>query len=78
MPKEQYPVKSRETGIEDDVREAIECIESGHDSVIEWKMINKLYKELRSMKKTPRVDNLIKMIEPVMSKYGLHGVSEEK
>jgi hypothetical protein len=78
MPKEKYPVPANETSIEDDVREAIDCIESGHDSVVEWKMINRLYKELRDMKKTPRVTNLIAMIEPVMAKYGLHGVSEEK
>lgn len=78
MPKEKYPVEARDTSIEEDVKEAIECIESGHDSVVEWKMINKLYKELRTMKKSTRVKNLIDMIEPVMSKYGLHGVSEEK
>lgn len=76
-PKEKYPVE-KSNSIEDDVKEAIECIESGYDSVVEWKMINRLYKELRSMKKNPRIENLIQMIEPVMSKYGLHGVSEEK
>lgn len=73
----KYP-EIPESSIEDDVREAIECIESGHNSIVEWKMINKLHKELRSMKKSPRVTNLLNMIEPVMSKYGLHGVEEEK
>lgn len=66
------------SSIEDDVRQAIDCIESGYDSVVEWKMINKLHKELKTMKKTARIKNLLDMIEPVMSKYGLHGVEEEK
>lgn len=73
----KYP-EIPKSSIEDEVRQAIDCIESGHDSVVEWKMINKLHKELKNMKKTPRIQNLLGMIEPVMSKYGLHGVEEEK
>lgn len=64
--------------VEQQVREAIECIESGHDSYTEWKLLNKLYGELRRKeKKSPRIKNLIEMIEPVLAKYGLHGVEEE-
>ena len=77
-PAKKYPVEARKTPLEDTIRECIECIESGHDSVVEWKTLNRLYKELRSRKTTPRVRNLIKMIEPTLAKYGLFGVSEEK
>lgn len=63
--------------IEQKVRDALECIESGHDSVVEWKMINGLYAVLRKRKKTARVKNLLEMIEPTLSRYGLCGTSEE-
>ena len=77
-PTKKYPVEARKTPVEDTIRECIECIESGHDSVVEWKTLNRLYKELRARKKTARVTNLIEMIEPTLAKYGMHGVSEEK
>lgn len=68
--------RDEESSIEDDVREAIEKIDSGHDSYVEWKLLNKLAKELRS-RKDARSKNLMEMIDPVLQKYGLHGVSEE-
>lgn len=64
--------------IEDKVRDALDCIDSGYDSRVEWLMINKLYSELQKRKQTPRVQNLRKMIEPVLAKFGYHGVSAEK
>jgi len=62
--------------IEEEVRQAVEMIESGHDSYVEWKLLNKLAKELRD-RKDPKSKNLMDMIDPVLSKYGMHGVSEE-
>lgn len=62
--------------VEDEVRQAIELIDSGHDSHIEWKLLNKLAKELRS-RKDARSRNLMEMIDPVLQKYGMHGVEEE-
>lgn len=78
-PAEQYkgPAPEQKPPVEDRIRQAIECIESGHDSYTEWKLINKIYKELRKRKPSARVKSLIEMIEPVLSKYGLHGVDEE-
>lgn len=61
--------------IEDQVRDALDCIDSGHNSNVEWILINRLYKELQEMKQTPRVQNLCKMIEPVLAKYGYHKTS---
>lgn len=80
MPKQKSTSSEKpDTTLEQDVREALECIESGYDSTTEWKMINRLYKELKATpKKTKRIINILKMIEPVMAKYGLHGVAEEK
>lgn len=62
--------------VEEQVRQAIEMIDSGHDSYVEWKLLNKLAKELRS-RNDARSKNLMEMIDPVLQKYGLHGVSEE-
>lgn len=77
-PQEKYPVEAEDQKtVEEEVRECIECIESGFDSHVEWKTLNGLYRELRKLPKSPRVTNLIDMIEPVMSKYGQHGVAEK-
>jgi hypothetical protein len=65
--------------VEDKVREALECIDSGHESGVEWAMINRLYADLCKLKKpTERAENLKKMIEPVLSKYGYHKVPATK
>lgn len=71
-----YPSRDEQTSVEDEVKQAIEMIDSGHDSYVEWKLLNKLAKELRT-RKDARSKNLMKMIDPVLQKYGLHGVSEE-
>jgi Ca2+-binding EF-hand superfamily protein len=69
-------VEAKGPSIEEEVRQAIEMIDSGHDSYVEWKLLNKLAKELRN-RKDARSKNLMEMIDPVLSKYGMHGVSEE-
>ncbi len=78
-PPEQIPEKSKlpeKLSVEDRVRELIDCINSGYDSEMEWILLNKFYNTLqRSGKSGPRVDNLKKMIELVLSKFGYHKVS---
>lgn len=69
----------KKLSIEDQVHDALELINSGLDSQVDWIMINRLYQVLCEIKKkTPRVTNLLNMIEPVLSKYGYHGVSATK
>ena len=75
-PNKNKSIEKPDTSIEDEVREAIEMIDSGHDSYVEWKLLNKLAKELRP-RKDARSKNLMSMIDPVLQKYGIHGVSEE-
>lgn len=58
--------------IEDEIRESLELIDSGHESNIEWRAIKGLYSQLTQMKQTSRVKNLRDMIRPVLSKYGFH------
>lgn len=72
----KYPPREPPMSVEEQVRQAIDCIESGNDSYVEWKLLNKLADSLRNSKK-PRAVAIMKMIDPVMSKYGMHGVSEE-
>ena len=65
------PEPVKKVPIEEKVREALECIDSDYDSHVEWIMIRKLYKDLRQLKKpSDRALNVMKMIEPVLSKYG--------
>lgn len=64
------------TSVEDKVRDALDLINSGYVSRVEWSMINKLYESIKG-RKDPRSQNLIKMIEPVLAKFGYHKVSTE-
>ena len=77
MPKETKYGKPKTT--EQKVREAIDLINSGHESKIEWRFLNSLYAKLKAMpKKTDRIHNLMDMIEPVLAKHGMHGVYEKR
>lgn len=69
--QEQEPTVS----IEDKVKHMIELVESGYRSNVEWRTLNKLYADLKDMKSTPRIQNLMQMIEPVLAHYGYHKVS---
>lgn len=63
---------------EEKVREAIDSIDSGNDSHVEWLLLNKLYKQMCELKRpSPRADNLKKMIEPVLQKFGYFGTYEK-
>lgn len=70
-----YSKKGATVSIEDKVRQAIELVDSGYSSSVEWILLNKLLDSLRNRKPSKRVQNLISMIEPVMAKYGYHGTS---
>ena len=58
--------------LEDKVRDMIELVDSGYDSAVEFIMLKKLYSSLCKKKQSPRVQNLKKMIEPTLNKYGYH------
>lgn len=73
--KNSYPIPDREKSVEEEVRNAIDCIESGHDSHVEWRLLNKLYNELKG-RKDKRAKQLMGMIEPTLAKYGVYGVPE--
>jgi hypothetical protein len=69
--------KEAPVSIEDRVRHAIDLVDSGYCSDVEWIMLNKFLRSLYNKKQTPRVKNLIGMIEPVLAKYGYHKVTAE-
>ena len=59
--------------IEDQVRERIEHIDNGCASHVDFLLLMRLQKSLKKRtKKSPRVKNLIKMIEPVLNKFGYY------
>lgn len=64
--------------VEDKVKHALELIESGYKSDVEWNMIHRLYKSLKALKKpSERAQNLLKMIEPVLNHNGYYGVPKK-
>mgnify|MGYP003580767401 CR=1 FL=1 len=69
-PKQEAPLS-----IEDKVRHAIDMCDSGYSSHVECLLLCKVLDALYQKKRTPRIQNLISMIEPVMAKYGYHKVS---
>ena len=73
--KPEQPVKE---SIEDQVHNMLELIDSNVDSRQEWLVINRLYESLTACKQTPRVQNLIKLIEPRLAKYGYHKTAATK
>lgn len=74
----KHPKPEQKRPVEDKVREAIQLVDSGMDSQVEWILLNKLYKSLCELKKpTERAMSLKKMIEPVLSKYGYHSVTKD-
>lgn len=72
-PPPERTEKSCGMSVEDKVRRALELVDSGHRSDVEWSMINRLYKSLLRAKKSPRIQNLLKMLEPTMNKFGYYG-----
>lgn len=68
----RYPEAEEKKSPEERVREAIELVESGHDSLTEWKFLNRTARMLRGRKDT-RSKNLLEKIEPVLMKYGMMG-----
>lgn len=78
MPKSAPQPHDNKKSVEQQVKEAIDLVDTGYCSHVEWLLLNKLYKSLAARPKpTPRIKNLINMIEPVLAKYGFHGVSDE-
>lgn len=74
MPEQRQPMQPEECkpSVEEQVRDCLDLIDSGHESAVEWNMIRRLYRELQSRERSPRIENLMQMIEPVLSKFGYH------
>lgn len=64
---------STKTGItlEQKVRDALEIVDSGHKSDMEWAYLKKIYKALRQ-NTDMRSKEICKMIEPVFQKYDIY------
>lgn len=58
---------------EDEVRKRIEKIDSGCGSEVDFLVLKRLQEALRQKKPcTPRIKNLMAMIEPVMKRFGYY------
>lgn len=64
--------------LEDRIRNMLDLVDSGHPSHREWLTINKLYRDLKGREQNPRIENLISMIEPILSKFGYHEVASDE
>lgn len=59
--------------VEERVRDALDCIDSGYESPVEWRMVCGLFQHLlKSGKRSPREQNLLDMIQPILAKYGYY------
>ncbi len=78
------PWRQDKPSVEQQVREAIEECESGRASRAEWLMLGRLRTTLlekqrsASPEKRERINNILDMINPLLSKYGFHGVSPKE
>lgn len=69
---EKAAADTRKIPVETQIKDMIDCIESGESSAVEWITLNKLYGDLKD-RKDPRALRIKKMIEPTLAKYGQHG-----
>lgn len=78
MPTPEAPIPASPTTYqltpEERVQDAIESVNSGQDSHRDWLFLNKVYQSIQG-KNSPRAQNLCKMIKPVLSKFGYHGMA---
>jgi hypothetical protein len=76
MPTEQKYEECKKVPVEDRIRKCLENILSDRDSYEDWILVNKVYKQLCSMKKlSSRGRNIKNMIEPVLAKFGYYETS---
>lgn len=66
------PPEKPSKSIEEEVRESLELVESGHASSVEWRALRGLYASLVKLPQNSRIKQLRKQIKPVLSKYGYH------
>lgn len=73
VPSREKCCESKKPPIEDQVRERIEKIDSGSACLQDFLVLRRLQEALRQKKPcTPRIQNIMDMIEPVMRKFGYY------
>lgn len=73
-PKEHHGELAKgRTSVEDKVRDCIERIDNGCGTEVDFLTLKKLKAAIQSRpKQTPRMVNLVKMIDPVMKRFGYY------
>lgn len=73
VPSKEHTSCCKKKSPEDEVRERIERIDSGCGSEVDFLVLKRLQAALKAKKPcTPRMKNLIEMIEPVMRRFGYY------
>jgi len=63
---------TKHKSIEQRVRELLEDIDSGHPSAQQWEQVRRLFNKLACKPKlSKRAENLLRMMEPIIEKYGM-------
>lgn len=71
-PKEVKPAYKKPS-TEERIREAIESCESGYDSEVDWEFLRRVNNHLMKIKnRTAKQTALLKLMKPVIAKYGQH------
>lgn len=71
MPAPEGGTKSR-PNIEDQVRACIQRIDDGTGTEVDFLMLKRLKAALLKKEKTPRIKNLLEMIEPTLRRFGYY------
>ena len=66
------PQTTRRVAVEDQVRACIQRIDDGTGTQVDFLMLKRLKSALLKKERTPRVKNLLEMIEPTLRRFGYY------
>lgn len=73
MPGREHKPERRQPSIEEKVRDCIERIDNGCGTEVDFLTLKKLKAAIQSKPKlTPRMKNLLDMVEPVIRRFGYY------
>lgn len=73
MPSGQSASQSARPNIEDQVRACIQRIDDGTGTEVDFLLLKRLKADLLKRKaKSPRIENLLQMIEPTLRRFGYY------
>lgn len=72
MPSREKTEEVKKPSIEEQVRSRLDRIDDGCATEVDFLVLKRLQESLKKLPPKPRVENLIKMIEPAMKRFGYY------